>query len=169
MSLLRFRADGLVVEERDSWAQGVGDLPGVVAADPGNVLAAVAAGVIDEQGGVLLVQLQVMICPRLGNFATEVKDAGNRWAHGDAFSADDSYRTLVTMERLLTTAIGAVQQAGEVRSLRLDLQQSVIGAATPSTDTHAARPDPPTLKRSERNRVLVPRGTRGRCVGDRGG
>jgi HEPN superfamily Swt1-like protein len=35
-------------------------------------------------------------------FATELKDAGNRWAHGDPFSADDTYRALDTMERLLT-------------------------------------------------------------------
>lgn len=35
-------------------------------------------------------------------FATELRDAGNRWAHGDPFSADDTYRTLDTMERLLT-------------------------------------------------------------------
>src|SRR6266851_8074040 len=82
-------------------------------------------------------------------FATELKDAGNRWAHGDPFSADDTYRTLDTMERLLT-AIGAAEQASEVRSLRLDLQQSVIEATTPSADTHAARPAPPTLGRSER-------------------
>jgi hypothetical protein len=39
-------------------------------------------------------------------FATELRDVGNRWAHGDRFSTEDTYRTLDTMERLLT-AIGA--------------------------------------------------------------
>jgi len=82
-------------------------------------------------------------------FATELKDAGNRWAHGDQFSADDTYRALDTMERLLT-AIGAAEQAGEIRSLRLDLQQPVPGAATPPADTYATRPGPPAVQRSER-------------------
>ena len=82
-------------------------------------------------------------------FATELKDAGNRWAHGDPFSADDTYRALDTMERLLT-AIGAAEQASEVRSLRLDLQQPAPRAATPPADTYAPRPGPPTVERSQR-------------------
>jgi Swt1-like HEPN len=86
-------------------------------------------------------------------FATELKDAGNRWAHGDPFSADDTYRVLDTMERLLT-AIGAAEQASEVRSLRLDFQQSATGAATPPAGSHTARPGPPALERSERTTGL---------------
>jgi hypothetical protein len=82
-------------------------------------------------------------------FATELKDAGNKWAHGDPFSTDDTYRTLDTMERLLTT-IGAAEQASEVRSLRLGLQRPVPGAAAPPADAHAARPSPATVQRSER-------------------
>jgi hypothetical protein len=27
------------------------------------------------------------------SFVEELRDAGNRWAHGDPFSADDTYRT----------------------------------------------------------------------------
>jgi hypothetical protein len=38
-------------------------------------------------------------------FATELKDTGNRWAHGDAFSADDTYRALDTIERRLPLAL----------------------------------------------------------------
>jgi hypothetical protein len=53
------------------------------------------------------------------------------------------------MERLLT-AIGAAEQASQVRSVRLDLQQPATGAATPSADTRAVRPDPPALGRSKR-------------------
>src|SRR6266496_3946269 len=82
-------------------------------------------------------------------FATELKDAGNRWAHGDQFSDEDAYRTLDTMERLLT-AIGAAEQASQVRSLRLDLQQPATAAAAPSTDIDAARPRPQALERSGR-------------------
>ena len=35
------------------------------------------------------------------SFASELRDTGNKWAHGAAFSADDTYRALDTMERLL--------------------------------------------------------------------
>jgi hypothetical protein len=47
------------------------------------------------------------------NFARELREIGNLWAHGEAFSADDTYRALDTMERLLT-AVDAAEQAGEV-------------------------------------------------------
>jgi hypothetical protein len=82
-------------------------------------------------------------------FATELKDAGNRWAHGDPFTAEDTYRALDTMERLLT-AIGAAEQASEVLSLRLDLQRPVTAAATPSADTDAAPPNWLAPERSQR-------------------
>jgi hypothetical protein len=62
-------------------------------------------------------------------FATELRDAGNRWAHGEPLSAEDAYRTLDTMERLLT-AVGAASQASQVRSLRLELQPATQAAAT---------------------------------------
>jgi Swt1-like HEPN len=55
------------------------------------------------------------------SFAAELRDTGNRWAHGQAFSADDTYRALDTMERLLA-AVGAPGQAADARRLRLDLQ-----------------------------------------------
>ena len=53
----------------------------------------------------------------------------NRWAHGDAFTADDTYRALDTMERLLAAA-DAAEQAAEVRKLRLDGQRAAIEAET---------------------------------------
>ena len=67
-------------------------------------------------------------------FATELKDAGNRWAHGDAFSAEDTYRTLDTMERLLA-AVGAAGQASQVRRLRLDRQQPAASPVRCSNTT----------------------------------
>ncbi len=82
-------------------------------------------------------------------FATELKDAGNKWAHGDQFSDEDTYRTLDTMERLLA-AIGATDQSNQVRSLRLDLQQPATAAPAPSTDTDVARPGSKTLGRPGR-------------------
>jgi len=63
------------------------------------------------------------------SFASELWDTRNRWAHGDLFSADDTYRALDTMERLLTAA-NAADQAAEVRRLRLDAQRAAIEAET---------------------------------------
>ena len=82
-------------------------------------------------------------------FATELRDAGNRWAHGEQFSAEDTYRTLDTMERLLA-AVGAAEQAGQVRGLRLDLA---------AAGGRGQRRPPLTLTR---------RGHSGRRQGDRG-
>jgi hypothetical protein len=82
-------------------------------------------------------------------YATELKDAGNRWAHGDEFSDEDTYRMLDTMERLLI-AIGAADQASQARSLRLDLQQPTTRAPAPPAGTHAARPRPQTPERTGR-------------------
>jgi hypothetical protein len=54
-------------------------------------------------------------------FATELRETGNRWAHGEEFSDDDAYRALDTMERLLH-AVGAAEHVADVRSIRLSLQ-----------------------------------------------
>ncbi|GAA1276560.1 Swt1 family HEPN domain-containing protein [Sphaerisporangium rubeum] len=58
------------------------------------------------------------------NFAGELKEVGNKWAHTEPFSGDDTYRALDTMERLLV-AVGAMDRADEVRKLRLDHQRSL--------------------------------------------
>ena len=63
------------------------------------------------------------------SFASELRDTGNKWAHNEAFSADDTYRALDTMERLLT-AVDAADEAAQVHRLRLDLQRSAIEAET---------------------------------------
>jgi predicted AAA+ superfamily ATPase len=61
-------------------------------------------------------------------FASELWAIRNRWAHYDKpFSNDDTYRALDTMERLLT-AVGAADQAAEVRKLRLDAQGATTEA-----------------------------------------
>jgi Tfp pilus assembly protein PilF len=53
--------------------------------------------------------------------ATELRETRNKVAHHQAFSADDTYRALDTIERLLV-AVGAPSQASEVRRIRIDLQ-----------------------------------------------
>ena len=54
---------------------------------------------------------------------------GTGWAHGEPFSADDTYRALDTMERLLT-AVDATAEADAVRKLRRDAQQAAFSAET---------------------------------------
>jgi tetratricopeptide (TPR) repeat protein len=77
-------------------------------------------------------------------FAVELRDTGNKWAHGDAISAADAYRALDTMERLLT-AIGAAMQASQVRSVRADLSEFGLPREgqreeqTVASDDYAAR------------------------------
>jgi predicted AAA+ superfamily ATPase len=63
------------------------------------------------------------------SFASELRDVGNRWGHGAAFSPDDTYRALDTMERLLTAA-DATGEADAVRKLRRDAQQAAFNSET---------------------------------------
>ncbi|MEV4746325.1 Swt1 family HEPN domain-containing protein [Streptosporangium sp. NPDC049248] len=63
------------------------------------------------------------------NFASELREVGNKWAHTKPFSGDDTYRALDTMERLLI-AVGAMDRADEVRKLRLDQQRSLYDGET---------------------------------------
>ena len=63
------------------------------------------------------------------SFATELRDARNKWAHNSSFSPDDTSRALDTMERLLT-AVGAAAQADQVRRIRLDHQSTVFEQET---------------------------------------
>ena len=57
----------------------------------------------------------------------ELRDVRNRWAHQEAFSSDDAYRALDTMERVLE-AFRALEQRTLVRSLRIELQRQVFDA-----------------------------------------
>jgi predicted AAA+ superfamily ATPase len=63
------------------------------------------------------------------SFASELRDTGNKLAHGAAFSADDTYRALDTMERLLTAA-DATTEADAVRKLRRDAQAAAFSQET---------------------------------------
>ena len=63
------------------------------------------------------------------SFASELRETGNRWGHNDAFGADDTYRALDTMERLLTS-VGAVAEADAVRKLKRDAQQAAFNSET---------------------------------------
>lgn len=83
------------------------------------------------------------------SFASELRETRNRWAQGDAFSADDTYRALDTMERLLSS-VDAPAQAEQVRKIRIDHQRSAYEAetrkavkavaASPEVDGHGLKP-----------------------------
>jgi hypothetical protein len=79
-------------------------------------------------------------------YATELRHAGNQWAHAEPFSAEDTHRSLDTMERLLT-AVGAAEQAGQVRSLRRGLAppDPPTAASCAGTDARRAPPGPGRL------------------------
>lgn len=102
----------------------------------------------------LQVQLRVLI-ERLGehgfpfdvslsraerNLAGELIDVRNRVAHNESFTPDDSYRALDTVERLLR-AIGAVPEADQVRSMRLDVQRGAYEQETRRATRAAGTPD----------------------------
>jgi tetratricopeptide (TPR) repeat protein len=59
--------------------------------------------------------------PAARGYAAELRDTGNRWAHGEAFSASDTHRALDTMERLLA-AVGSAETAQQIRNVRASLR-----------------------------------------------
>jgi hypothetical protein len=63
------------------------------------------------------------------NYANELRDQRNAWAHMKAFSNDDTHRMLDNAERLLTL-VGALKQGEEVRRSKSDHQRSVFEAET---------------------------------------
>ena len=62
------------------------------------------------------------------NLVFELRDTRNRWAHNDAFSLDDTYRSLDSIERLLI-AIDATQ-ASEVGRSKDELMRERYEART---------------------------------------
>ncbi len=54
------------------------------------------------------------------SLVSELRETRNKWAHQEAFSTDDAYRALDSIQRLLT-AVSAAQQAGEVERQKQEL------------------------------------------------
>lgn len=63
------------------------------------------------------------------NYAGELREVGNKWAHTKPFSGDETYRALDTT-MLLLTAVGAMDRADEVRRLRDDHQRGMFDSQT---------------------------------------
>lgn len=76
------------------------------------------------------------------NLVFELRDVRNRWAHNDAFTVDDAYRALDSVERLLV-AIDA-REATEVGRAKTELMYMKVEAqarkATPSAEALLTEP-----------------------------
>lgn len=66
------------------------------------------------------------------NYASELRDVANRWAHEAAISTDDTARALDTMQRLLTS-LGAPSQAEQVGRIRVEHQRAAYEEQTKRT------------------------------------
>jgi predicted AAA+ superfamily ATPase len=53
------------------------------------------------------------------SLVSELRDVRNRWAHNEAFSGNDAYRTLDSVGRLLSAV--SAPQAAEIEQMRMDL------------------------------------------------
>jgi len=56
------------------------------------------------------------------SYASELRDTRNAWAHGEAFTDDDAYRSLDTGERLCKS-VGGAGAADEIAKIRLNLRR----------------------------------------------
>lgn len=76
------------------------------------------------------------------NVVFELRDWRNRWAHNDAFTVDDAYRTLDSIERLLAAA--DAREAAEVGAAKSELMRLKFEAearkATPSAEALLTQP-----------------------------
>jgi Swt1-like HEPN len=93
------------------------------------------------------------------SFASELRDTGNKWAHGGEFSPEDTYRALDTMERLLA-AVHASADAEAVRGLRLGARPADVQASVRASDAPAQQSLQPARTRSVGTGVYWSRVTR---------
>ncbi|WP_075201067.1 DUF3320 domain-containing protein [Leucobacter celer] len=85
--------------------------------NPADVLLLLRA--ITERFGTLGYPFQDLINRQASNCASELRTVRNRWAHGEAFSAAETYRALDTVE-LLLSAVGATDQQARVASWKIE-------------------------------------------------
>jgi predicted AAA+ superfamily ATPase len=76
------------------------------------------------------------------NLVFELRDVRNRWAHNDSFSADDAYRALDSIERLLTSVDAAeAEQVGRAKDELIRVKfESQARKATPARDVVLTAP-----------------------------
>lgn len=83
------------------------------------------------------------------NMIGELREIRNKWAHNERFTSEQTYRALDTMVFVLV-AVGAMEQADEVRQIRDDHQRAVYeaelrkaakaAAATPMIEGNGLKP-----------------------------
>ena len=81
------------------------------------------------------------------NYASELRDVRNRWAHNEKFTAAEAYRAIDTAE-LLLRAIGEEAEATEVAQLKL--------AVSPPAGTKQPVESPPNVAGAEQVRLAPP-------------
>ena len=75
------------------------------------------------------------------NLVFELRDVRNRWAHNDAFNADDTYRALDSIERVLVAVDAKESEAvgkSKTELMRLRYEADARKAATPVAATSGA-------------------------------
>ena len=75
------------------------------------------------------------------NYASELRDVRNRWAHNEQFTAADAYRAIDTAE-LLLRAIGEETEAAQVAQLKLTFRRERAGSIPPNR----RRPETPPVE-----------------------
>ena len=70
------------------------------------------------------------------NYASELREVRNRWAHNETFTASEAYRAIDSAE-LLLRAIGAMEAADEAARLKSTVAPARAGASAPETQSQA--------------------------------
>lgn len=92
------------------------------------------------------------------NYASELRDVRNRWAHTEPFTAQEAYRALDSME-LLLRIIAADEEAERIEALKLPLLRShpVADSLATSENSEGTGPSaPPKPRPSARCRSTSP-------------
>jgi hypothetical protein len=82
------------------------------------------------------------------NYASELRDVRNRWAHNEQFNVAEAFRAIDTAE-LLLRAIGADAQAAQVAELKVEISPAQGGK-------HSAGPAPSEEVQAERVQFAPP-------------
>ncbi|BDI22554.1 DUF3320 domain-containing protein [Herbiconiux sp. L3-i23] len=96
--------------------------------------------VMTERLGSLGYPFERTLGRRGSNYASELRNVRNRWAHHEAFSQAETYRALDSAE-LLLALVGADQQAADISTLKGDVMPAAPG--TPQTDSERAAVEEP--------------------------
>jgi hypothetical protein len=99
-------------------------------------------------------QRNMVFSKRLGraerNLVEELRSTRNDWAHQKSFSADDTYRALGSIEKLLN-AIGSESEASAVKILRREALEELTRVENLGLSTNSNTPEAARLTRASSN------------------